>query len=258
MRIDILPTTESIVQAEITGHTAVVFDILRATTTIVTAIAHGCRRVVPVLEAAEAREVAERLAGENIPVLVAGERGGRKIPGFPCGNSPLEYPPEVVGGQTLVLTTSNGTRALNAAAQKARIVLVGSLLNARAVAQEACRLGRNVTMVCAGTQGQFSLEDILGAGMVVLEILEMVEPGWLRLSARQPSALDLTDLAVAALHLAHAYLENPRRAFDHASHGRKLLNMGLAADLDWCASLNTFQVVPVVKNDNGFLSIENG
>ncbi|MDQ0285666.1 2-phosphosulfolactate phosphatase [Desulfofundulus luciae] len=256
MRIDLLPTAESIVPAELAGRTAVVFDVLRATSTIVTALAHGCRRVVPVVDAAGAIELAGRLAGENIPVLLAGERGGQIIPGFPHGNSPLEYPPEVVGGKVLVLTTSNGTRALNGAAKGAHTVLVGSLLNARTVAQKACRLGRDITMVCAGTQGKFSLEDTLAAGMVVLEIVEMLAPGWLSSNHRPPSSLDLTDFAVAALHLARTYRDNPRRAFDHSRHGRRLLNMGLAADLDWCASLNIYRVVPVVKKESGCLIIE--
>ncbi|RKO66868.1 2-phosphosulfolactate phosphatase [Desulfofundulus salinus] len=256
MRIDLLPTAESIVPAELAGCTAVVFDVLRATSTIVTALAHGCRRVVPVVDASGARELAGRLAGENTPVLLAGERGGQKIPGFPYGNSPLEYPPEVVGGKVLVLTTSNGTRALNGAAKEAHTVLVGSLLNARAVAQKACRLGRDITMVCAGTQGQFSLEDTLAAGMVVLEIVEMLDPGWLCSNHQPSSSLDLADFAVAALHLARTYRDNTRRAFDHSRHGRRLLNMGLAADLDWCASLNTFQVVPVVKKESSYLIIE--
>ncbi|SHJ81029.1 2-phosphosulfolactate phosphatase [Desulfofundulus thermosubterraneus] len=258
MHIDLLLTAESIVPAELAGRTAVVFDVLRATSTIVTAIAHGCRGVVTVVDTAEAQEVAARLAGENTPALLAGERGGEKIPGFPHGNSPLEYTPEVVGGKVLVLTTSNGSRALNATIEGARTVVVGSLLNARAVAQKACRLGRDVTLVCAGTQGKFSLEDTLAAGMVVLEMVEMMNPGCL-CSNHHPSSLDLADLSVAALHLALAYRDNPRRAFDHSHHGRKLFSMGLTADLDWCASLNTFEVVPVVKvvkKENGYPIIE--
>ncbi len=256
MRIDLLPTAESIVPAELAGRIAVVFDVLRATSTIVTTIAHGCRRVVPVVAVAEAREVAARLARENTPVLLAGERGGQKISGFPHGNSPLEYPPEVVEGKVLVLTTSNGTRALNGAADGAHTVLVGSLLNARAVAREAHRPGRDITMVCAGTQGQSSLEDTLAAGMVVLEIMELAGQDS-SYSNEKTLSPDLSDLAVAALYLAQAYRDNPRRAFDHSRHGRKLLSMGLAADLDWCASLNTCQVVPVVKKEGGYLFIEN-
>ncbi|MCS5696617.1 2-phosphosulfolactate phosphatase [Desulfofundulus thermocisternus] len=245
MRVTLYPTAESLEQAVLAGGTAVVFDVLRATSTIVTALAHGCRGVVTVVDPAEAQEVAARLAGENIPVLLAGERGGEKIPGFPHGNSPLEFRPEVVGGRMLVLTTSNGTRALNLAAGRAGTVLVGSLLNARAVAREACWLGRDVILACAGTQGEFSLEDALGAGMVVLEMVKMADPGCLY-PAPGASGLDLSDFAVAALHLALAYKDNPRRAFDHSLHGRKLFSMGLAADLDWCASLNTCEVVPVV------------
>ncbi|MBE3588703.1 MAG: 2-phosphosulfolactate phosphatase [Thermoanaerobacteraceae bacterium] len=252
-KIDVVPVAQSINPEDLAGRTAVVFDVLRATSTIVTALAHGCRAVAPVVEVQQARQMAAVLEGEGIPVLLAGERGGRKVDGFPHGNSPLEFPPEVAAGKTLVLTTSNGTRALAAAARGARAVLVGSLLNARAVAGELLRLGQDITLVCAGSEGRFSLEDTLAAGMVVQELVELISGNRPEEGPLQLLPLDLSDLAVTALHLARAYRDNLRAAFDHSRHGRRLAAMGLADDLDWCARLNAFPVVPEVKPGEGDL-----
>ncbi|HHW42665.1 MAG TPA: 2-phosphosulfolactate phosphatase [Desulfotomaculum sp.] len=251
--IDVIPVVQSINPEDLAGRTAVVFDVLRATSTMATALTNGCRAVVPVVEVEEARQAAAMLENKGIPVLLAGERGGRKVDGFPHGNSPLEFPPEVAAGKTLVLTTSNGTRALAAAARGARTVLAGSLLNARAVAGELLRLGQDITLICAGSEGRFSLEDTLAAGMVVLELVELISGNRPEEGSLKLLPLDLSDLTVTALHLARAYRDNPRAAFDHSRHGRRLAAMGLADDLDWCARLNVFPVVPVVKPGEGDL-----
>lgn len=243
MKIELVPTADEVRPQVLAGRTAVVFDVLRATSTMVTALAHGCRGVIPVEEVEEARRLAEKLAAQKHPVLLAGERGGQKISDFPHGNSPLEFLPEVVAGKLLVLTTSNGTRAICRAAEAANRVLVGSLLNAGAVAREIAREGRDVALICAGSEGCFSLEDALAAGLVIEEM-----------GLKEYSSL--SDLAIAALHLARAYSTEPCLAFEHSRHGRKLLELGLKEDLKWCARKNVYQIVPAVKKSNGFWLVQ--
>lgn len=243
MRIDLVATAEEIRPQDLTGRTAVVFDVLRATSTVVTALSHGCRGVIPAESAEEARELAAGLAARGEPVVLAGERGGLKIENFPYGNSPLEFSPEAVKGKWLVLTTSNGTRAICRAAEAASRVLVGSLLNAGAVARELTKGGGDVVMICAGSEGSFSLEDALAAGVVMAEM-------------KLEEFSCLSDLAVAALHLARAYGEDFYTAFTHSHHGRKLVRLGREADLRWCARKNAYNIVPVVKKGDGYELIQ--
>lgn len=233
MYIKLIPVAASCDITDLAGTTAVVFDVLRATSTIVTALASGFRLVYPVAEASEAWVLAEARG-----FLLAGERGGEKIAGFPHGNSPLEFSAGPgAGSDALVLTTSNGTGAIHKAAAAA-CVLTGSLLNARAVAAAVLREGRDVRLVCAGTAGEFSLEDVLGAGFVLVE-MEQAAGG----------LPDMDDLATAAYSLARLYSYDPLAGLRAGRHGKKLLRLGREADLRWCARLNRFDLVPVFTGD---------
>lgn len=238
MIIDVIPTAKSIGDYDLTAKTAVVFDILRATSTITTALANGCLAVIPVVSVEEARSMAgnqdqrksSRLSGN---VVLGGERGGQKIPFFPHGNSPLEYTPEVVSGNYLVLTTSNGTRAISGAS-RADVVFIGSLLNARATARAAANTGKDIVLICAGTADKFSMEDTLAAGFVIKE-LKNIKPV-------------LTDLSTAALRLAEHYGKDPVRAFYDSLHGQKLLRLGLNEDIRWCARVNVYNFTSRYKD----------
>src|SRR5262249_50719511 len=151
-------------ELELAGRVALVVDVFRATSMVVAAFGAGCARVIPVASEAAARERAAALAPE--PVLLAGERGGDPIEGFDLGNSPLDCTPERVGGRTLVLTTTNGTRAMLKAGEAAAAALA-ALTNVAAAAQWAVNHRRDVTVLCAGEQGRFSLEDTGCAGLLV-------------------------------------------------------------------------------------------
>lgn len=266
MNIDVLFKPGDINEGALKGKAAVVFDVLRATSTIVTALANGCRTVIPVEEIAEAIEIARALKEPAENILLGGERGGERVPGFPHGNSPLEYTQEVVTGKVLVLTTTNGTRAIRRAARDASVLFTGSLLNARAVAHELWRLQVDAALVCAGTNGHFSLEDALAAGVVIKEILQFTGnqnnesrpekrpgPGHPRnpKSARQirPETfpVNLSDSAMAVYRLALWYGGSLFRAFHDSRHGQKLLRLGLAADLEYCSRLNLFNLAPVYR-----------
>jgi len=203
--------------------TAIVVDVLRATSTIAQALASGYRRVLCCAEVGEARELRARL-GEAV---LAGERKAVAIPGFDLGNSPREFTEPL--GETLVLTTTNGTQAILAAAASAETVLVGSILNLDAVAA-AARGEEDVDIVCAGLQGRFTIDDAYCAG----RIAELVGG-------------ERTDAAEAAVRLA--------RSFASAEEGLRAcsnpLHAGISEDIAWCARESVLAVVPRLARMDG-------
>jgi len=198
---------------------ALVVDVLRASSTIVAALAAGFERVLCTADVEGARS----LRGPDR--VLAGERGCRRIEGFDYGNSPaaLRHAPV----SDLVLCTTNGTPAVLEAAEAAGEVLVASLLNLDAVV-EAVPAGADVTVVCAGTDGRFALEDAYVAGRLV-----------------QRLGRDRTDAALAAVQLAGSY-PGPHAALVQSADARVLRATGQAADIGFCARQSLFGVVPRV------------
>ena len=213
----------------------IVIDALRASSTVTTVFGRGVHEVVVAGTIEEARRLHAALPG----ALLCGEAGGLPPEGFDHGNSPVEFEGLDLAGRTLVLATSNGTRAL-AALRSAREVFVGSLLNlgacARSAAAVTTRFG-NLTIVCSGTElgTRFSLEDTVVAGAFVERIRGSVESA---------DDVQLADAATAALRLWRSYAEEPVAAFRDAVHGRALVRLGLGADLDACAQIDRYEVAP--------------
>ena len=220
----------------LSGRTAVVVDVMRATTTVVAACAAGCRRVIPVADAAAARA---HLRASGLPpgeTLLAGERGGDPISGFDLGNSPLEYTPERVRGRTLLLTTTNGTAAM-LAARGAAATAVAALTNVDAVARWVRAHGRDATVLCAGAQGGVSLEDAVCAGILV----ERIVAG----AGRDGRSVEVSDAAVAARRLGAHYAGRLGLLLEDSTWARTLARAGRAADLAACLALSTVDEVPV-------------
>jgi 2-phosphosulfolactate phosphatase len=199
------------------AHVAVVVDVMRATSTIAQALASGYERVLCCREIDEARALRAELGDDAV---VGGERNAVVIEGFDLGASPRDYvEPRAT---TAVMTTTNGTRTILAAAETAEHVLLGSLLNLDAAVAAAAAPGEDVTLVCAGFQGTFAVDDAYCAGRIVERL-----------------AGDRTDAAVAAAAIA--------RAFPSAWEGvnaRTYGPPGLEDDLRWCTQENTLDVVP--------------
>jgi 2-phosphosulfolactate phosphatase len=228
------------------GGIAVVIDVLRASTTMITALAHGAASVLPVADVDEAR----RLAGElGQRALLGGERGGLRIPGFDLGNSPREYTAGRVAGQTVVITTTNGTAALHASRDAAEIV-VGAIVNRTAVAEAVRRLAGNrgvVHLVCAGTDGAVTEEDILAAGAIL-------------------DAAGATRLDAAAAAARERFRETIRGATDpciplaaalaNSRGGRNLLAIGMKADIGDAAAIDTIPVVPRLDRGSGWFHVD--
>ncbi|MCA9104207.1 MAG: 2-phosphosulfolactate phosphatase [Planctomycetales bacterium] len=233
LRTALLPGWTSEFPAEEPGGVvAVMIDILRASTTIVTALSQGATGVVPFLEVSEARQ----WKANHPEGLLGGERGGLKIDGFDLGNSPTDYGPETVQGREIGFTTTNGTRALMAV-ESAETVLIGAFVNARAVL-ERLRGASRVLLVCAGTNGQVTREDVLFAGCLADGLIGQAD--W--------EADDSSQIAAASWREV-AGTEMPRPAALEAAlaatqGGRNLRRLGLADDLACVARLDAWEAVP--------------
>ncbi|HEY8488589.1 MAG TPA: 2-phosphosulfolactate phosphatase [Thermaerobacter sp.] len=216
---------------------AVVFDILRATTTMTAALAAGARAVCPVADRPTALALRDAL---EPPPLLAGEENMHRQPGFDMGNSPLEMDPARVGGKVVVLCTTNGTRAAVAArAAGCRRLLAASLLNRTATARALLAEPRpaRITLICAGTKGAFSLDDVLGAGAVIEALLELDGAGPAATLA-PPGGPALTDAAQAALALWHHHRDDPAGALARCHHGRLLVENGFGQDVTAAARVD--------------------
>jgi 2-phosphosulfolactate phosphatase len=224
---DILPA------GRLTGTLAVAIDVLRATTTIVHALAAGCLAVRPVGEVDEAKQLADRLPAGK--VLLGGERGGKPLPGFDVGNSPREYTARRCKGMTLVLTTSHGTRAILRAAEAER-VLIAAFVNFSAVCEQIRLDPRPVHIACAGSEGEPCLEDTLLAGALVDCLCDEME-------------VQLNDSA----RLAWDCFENHGRIFlgalEVSNGGRHLREIGYPEDIADAAEVDRFTLVPELRWD---------
>ena len=230
MRIDVTISAAEAASIFLQEKTAVVIDVLRATSVITTALAHGARALYPTVLVEEAQAKAAELHQEHpdAQVLLGGERHALRIPGFDLGNSPLEYTPAAVAAAHIVMTTSNGTRALHEA-QRAATVFIGCLLNAAAVAA-AIRLSDEVVFICSGTADRLDISDCLAAGAIISQ---------LRVAGLN---LQLSDLAMVCEEYFQP--QNYRKRIRASLHGQRLLELGLVADLDYCCQLNTLDIVP--------------
>jgi 2-phosphosulfolactate phosphatase len=235
MRLDVFMTPAEAVPAEVTGRTVVVIDVLRASSSIVEAMASGARTIFPVPSIEEAIRLANTLGRDQ--VLLCGERRSLTIEGFDLGNSPAEFTAERVAGKTLVMTTTNGTASLVMAAGAGRVV-VGALLNLSAVVDDLVRTGAEPVFLCSGREGRFGLDDAAAAGSIVAELLE-----------RRPEvSWQMNDGARAALALGRAFSADPLALFADSAAGRQIVAAGLEADLAFCAQTNVRDVLPVFQD----------
>jgi 2-phosphosulfolactate phosphatase len=234
MEIEVILTPAEIAllpPRDLSGCACVVFDVLRATSTFLTALANGARRIYPVMTAGEAADLRRQRPGS----LLGGERGGLRIEAFDLGNSPREYLPGRVAGRDIIATTTNGTVALRACSG-AGAVFAGALLNVDALAAhlEGMRpqIGR-LLLVCAGTGTQFALEDGFAAGALL---------------ARLPGASLDDDAARAMRALYEQGRADAAGILRQSANGRRLREIGLGEDVDFCARLGSTGVVAKMRD----------
>jgi 2-phosphosulfolactate phosphatase len=210
----------------------VVFDVLRATTSMAAALAAGVKeiRIFPDLDSA--RAAAAGYAGHR---LLCGEHACLPPPGYDLGNSPGQFLPTHAGA-TLFMCTTNGTSAI-IAARTAPVVLTGALVNAAAIAVRLAQENRNVVLLCAGTNGKVAMEDVLGAGAVVNELSQRTE---LRFES---------DVARMSARLFEGAKANLQSALADSQGGRNVVAAGLEPDIVFAARLNALDTVGVVKDE---------
>ena len=210
---------------DVTDKTVVVVDILRATSCMVTAFAHGVDCIMPFAELDECRIMNKQ------GYITSGERNGEKVEGFDKGNSPFEYMEEI-RGKKIAFTTTNGTQAIHKSL-KAKDVVIGAFLNLSAVVDYLIKSPNNILVVCAGWKGRVNLEDTLFAGAVVEKLKGQV-------------TVD-DDSALIAQHLYVLSQGDKIEFLKKASHIRRLNKLGIDKDIAYCLTEDTYDVVPRLK-----------
>ncbi|MCC9135656.1 2-phosphosulfolactate phosphatase [Pontibacter silvestris] len=228
--IDVCFSPELLHLYNLKGKAVVAVDILRATSTMVTAFAHGAADIIPVMELNECQAYASQ------GCLTAAEREGIKAEGFDFGNSPFSYMETDITGRTIAITTTNGTRAIRMSEEAAEIV-IGAFLNLDAVAKHLTELQLDVIIVCAGWKGMFNLEDTLFAGALTEQLLDL---------AQFSSANDAT---LAALHLYKKANSDVLSFLNDSSHVQRMKRLGIQKDIEFCLQHNVYDVLPVWKKD---------
>lgn len=210
------------------NRTVVVVDILRATSCMTTALAHGVKSITPV------GTLEDCLALKSSICFTAGERDGKKIDLFDLGNSPFEYMQKYLIGKDIAFTTTNGTQAI-IKSLGAKEIVIGSFLNLTAVVKHLEQSSNNILVVCAGWKGKVNLEDTLFAGGIV-ELL-------------QEHAQAECDAPLAAQHLYNVAKLDMLDFLKNASHVKRLAKLGIEKDIAFCLTLDQFGIVPVLKDN---------
>lgn len=234
MRVDLFLVPGSASEERLNGRTLVMVDVLRASTTICQSLRSGARAVIPVERPGEAAELRARIGIED--TVLGGEREGIKIENFDLGNSSLEYTESRVKGKTVILTTSNGTQCYLKSNTSGLIITCG-LVNVSRVAQKVTEAGRDLAILCAGTKGDFSMEDTLCGGMLIHKLLEA-----------EKLELKLNDSASVALLLYRDNSESLKIAIAGGEHGRYLAELGFSTDVDVASEPDSIPVLPVLND----------
>jgi 2-phosphosulfolactate phosphatase len=227
------------VQLDISQDYAVVIDVLRATTNILCLFERGARVIRPIQDVEEAKQYKLH----NPHCVLAGERDGKKLEGFFLGNSPVETLGAKIKGKEIVLSTTNGTNAILAAG-KAYKAYVGSLLNltklAETIGQQLRDTRKDLNIICSGTEGQVSLEDLYCAGALIQKAVSM---GGLR-------GFEMDDGAKVA-KMVHGGFGTGMDAMLASSHGKRLSNLTMTGDIALCSKTDLMPFLPQIINDNG-------
>ena len=236
MYIDVIISADDVKEEKLKDKAVVIIDVLRATSVMVTALSHGCKKIIPVKEVEEAIALA---SVDKEGFLLGGERDGIKLEGFNFSNSPFDYTREAVEGKTLIMTTTNGTRAIKNS-EKAEVILIGAMINGRAIAKRLVELNMDVVFVNAGTYGQFSMDDFITCGYIISCIKE-------ELNNKGMEKLYLSDIAITAQHI---YETNPDifSYVDKAAHYKRLKQLNYIEDLTYCFTKDIIDIVPMYKD----------
>ena len=227
MTLDIIISGDDIKAEKIKNKTAVVIDMFRATSVIITAMNNGCKEIIPFLTIKETLKKADEIGRENC--ILGGERNAVKIEGFDVSNSPLEYTEDLVKNRSVLMTTTNGTKTLTRCCE-AENILIGAMINAKAVAEKIIEMNNDVVIVNAGTKGNFSMDDYICSGYIINEILKK-------------KSLDLTDIAKTAVLIFKSH-EDILSYVKEASHYSVMKGLKLEDDIEYCIKKSIINIVP--------------
>lgn len=216
----------------------IILDVLRATTTITTALANGAKEIIPT----ESIATAVRVAKGSKNSLLCGERNGKIVDGFNLGNSPFEYSPEAVKDKSLIFSTTNGTLAI-IKSKFAKNCILCSFLNISAIVEFVNDINEDFTIICSGKLNDFCLEDVVCAGLLLN-----------KLSAGR--SINMKDSEIAALNLCNdlAMLMNVPsqdkilKMFQLSEHGKYLSSIGFEKDLEFCSKIDSYPLIPIYRN----------
>jgi 2-phosphosulfolactate phosphatase len=234
MKANVIFTPENLDELSFSGKTTVVIDVLRATTTIINALNNGAKEIIPVASVEFAVKVSGGMFGGL--TLLGGERNTKKIEGFAMGNSPQEYTPEIVNGKSIILYTTNGTKAL-VKAKFSKNLFAASFSNLSAVAEHLSSLNQDIEILCAGRNHSFSLEDSICAGKMITEIIKFKE------------GLELTDTAKACIILSKSFGRNLLKMLMETEHGKLLIENGFEDDIKFCSKINNINSIPAFNGN---------
>ncbi|WP_428817546.1 2-phosphosulfolactate phosphatase family protein [Clostridium butyricum] len=232
MKIDIIISADDIIESKLENKIAVVIDMFRATSVIVTALNNGCEEVIPFLTIEETLESSEELNREQY--MLGGERRAVKIDGFDLSNSPLEYTKEVVEDKKVLITTTNGTRTLTKS-NSAKRIIIAAMINAKAVADKLLEINEDVVIINAGTNGNFSMDDYICSGYIINEMLKV------------DNQIELTDISKTA----NMIYENNSDIISYvkeATHYSVMKSLELDNDIEYCIKKSIVNNVPEYKD----------
>lgn len=239
--LDVFSSAHSFQEEDVRDKTVVMIDVLRASSTMVTALHNGAKGVIAVEDMDDASKFSRNLDEESY--LLSGEKDGITIEGYDLGNSPLEHTAEIVKGRTIILNTTNGTKAIRRCSL-ADTIIVGSFLNLKAVVDHLKQLNGEILLVCAGWRGRLSLEDILCAGNIIYELCS----GQLPSSAR--------DGAKVAFGLFEKFGDDIENSIKSSNYAVRLKGIVGEGDLSYCCQRSIVQVLPVLNE--GIITDLNG
>ena len=229
MKINVLLSPISVDELYFTGKTTVVIDILRATTTIISALGNGAKEIIPVATVEFAVKVSGGMFGGQ--TLLGGERNTKKIEGFALGNSPMEYSEDIISGKSIILYTTNGTKAIVKAKFSGELFIC-AFSNISALAEHLVKLNKDIEILCAGRLNNFSMEDTVCAGKLINEIVKL------------NNDTILTDSAIASVSLNKSFGKSLLKMLKETEHGKLLIENGYEEDLKFCSKLNTTDSIP--------------
>lgn len=238
---DVFFSINSFVEEELRNKTVVVIDVLRASSTIVTALLNGADAIIPVGDMGEASKIAQNVDSDKY--LLCGEKDGLKIEGYHLGNSPSDYTREVVEGKKLIFNTTNGTKAIKKATNSSRIC-IGSFLNVTAVSEMIKKQTNEIVLVCAGWKGRLALEDMLCAGNILYHLF----------------GEELDNSARDGVRVSHnlflSFKSNLSAVIQQSNHAERLREQLGREDVDYCSQTDITDIVPCLHE--GMITLANG